>query len=123
MVEISYVHDLKDTGDLLRKKREASALTQLELAEKAGISWDTVHRIENGKTSVKLDIFYHICDILNTTPHQCSPSRYQKTDAEADLHDLFDKLSNGNQDYVKRHIKDLMVHLLNTQEADKTEPR
>lgn len=115
--------DLVETGNLIRRKREFLGLTQEELAELANVSTDTIHRIESGTTNVKLDIYYRVCDVLGTTPYDCSPSRYKNKEDETDLHLQFIRLSKANQEFLQKHIGEMISHLLTLQGANTTSYR
>jgi transcriptional regulator with XRE-family HTH domain len=53
----------------LREAREAAGLTQVELAERAGIRQATVSDIETGKSGrLDLDVFDRICRVLGVEP-------------------------------------------------------
>lgn len=115
MSEYSPINDLEEMGRLIRERREALGLTQEELAERATLSRDTIHRIELGKTSVKVDMFLQICDALETTPYYLSPARYKKQDEKSDLHIQFFRLTKTNQKFLRKHIGEMISHLLSLQ--------
>lgn len=52
----------------LREKREAAGLTQLQLAEKAGLDQGHVSRIEAGRASIGLDVLDRLCRALKCEP-------------------------------------------------------
>ena len=105
-------NDLEEMGVLKRERREELKLTQEELAERANLSRDTIHRIELGKTSVKVDMFLQICDALETTPYYLSPTRYKKQDEKNDLHIQFFRLTKANQKFLRKHIGEMISHFL-----------
>jgi transcriptional regulator with XRE-family HTH domain len=57
---------LKKFGERIRTCRLERGLTQLELAEAAGVDRKTVSRIENSRFSPSLINIYAIADALNT---------------------------------------------------------
>ena len=115
MSDYAQSNDLEEIGGLIRQKREALHLTQEELAERANLSWDTIHRIELGKTSIRIDMFLQVCDALETTPYEFSPSRYKKQEDETDLHIQFFRLNKANRAFLKKHIVELISHFLSIQ--------
>lgn len=66
--------------------RRCSGLTQLELAEMAGVGKNMVYELENGKKSVRLDNLLKILQILNIELDFQSPlrERYLKEYPDAD---------------------------------------
>jgi HTH-type transcriptional regulator / antitoxin HipB len=55
--------------------RKRSGLTQLELAEMAGVGKNMVYELENGKQSVRLDKLYNVLQVLNIDLTFQSPLR------------------------------------------------
>lgn len=51
-------------GRLIRQARKRSGYTQLDLAEKIGISFQPINRIENGFESVSLHNLRLICEAI-----------------------------------------------------------
>jgi transcriptional regulator with XRE-family HTH domain len=56
---------LKQFGERIRARRLERGLTQLELAEGAGVDRKTISRIENSRFSPSLINIYAIADALN----------------------------------------------------------
>lgn len=109
--------DLVEMGKLMRQRRNELQLTQEKLAEIANISWDTIQRMEAGKRGVKMDVFFHICDILGKTPFDFSPSRYINQNSNATLYNLFNQLNDSNQAFLIKQIGDTIKYLLSIQKA------
>ena len=107
--------DLVEMGKLMRQRRNELQLTQETLAEKANISWDTIHRMESGKSGVKMDVFFHICDILGKAPFDFTPSRYMEQNTNTSISVLFNQLSEANQAFLIKQIGDTITHLLSMQ--------
>ena len=53
-------------GERIRQKRKGSHLTQETFAEKAGISVNTVSRIEGGQAAMSVEIFAKLVEVLDT---------------------------------------------------------
>ena len=49
----------------LKEIRVNSNLTQSQIAEKLGMTYQEYQKIENGKTIIRADKLYHICDTLH----------------------------------------------------------
>lgn len=55
---------LIEIGKKIRERRNTLRITQPHLAEMAGISESTLHRIENGKANPTIKVLNQIVDIL-----------------------------------------------------------
>jgi HTH-type transcriptional regulator/antitoxin HipB len=62
-----------DLGLLIREHRKAAGLTQLELADLAGIGKTTVFDVEKNKVSVRWDSLKAIVNVLNIEVQFISP--------------------------------------------------
>jgi len=56
---------IKQLANMIRFHRKRSGLTQLELAEMAGVGKNMVYELENGKQSVRLDKLFKVLQVLN----------------------------------------------------------
>ena len=61
-------------GELARRRRLALRLRQEELAELAGVSTRTVHAIENGKPTIRLDVLLAVLEVLGVILTASSPT-------------------------------------------------
>lgn len=59
-------HELVALGERIRERRVELCLSQEALAEKAGISANTVSRIEGGQMSMTIGIFMKLAQALDT---------------------------------------------------------
>ena len=57
--------ELIELGERIRKRRQEMKLSQESFAEKAGISVNTVSRIEGGQTAMSVEIFRKMIEILD----------------------------------------------------------
>ena len=55
--------ELIELGERIRKRRQEMKLSQESFAEKAGISVNTVSRIEGGQTAMSVEIFRKMIEI------------------------------------------------------------
>lgn len=69
-VKIKYSKRLKVFGIHLKKLRQAKGLTQEELAHDAGISYNSINTIENGKLNPTLATLMAIADTLKINLHE-----------------------------------------------------
>jgi y4mF family transcriptional regulator len=51
-------------GKTIRKRRKDLRITQPDLSELAGISVNTVYKIESGEANPTLDVLHKIADVL-----------------------------------------------------------
>lgn len=65
----------KHLADIILFHRKRSGLTQLDLAEMAGVGKNMVYELENGKQSVRLDNLLKILQVLNIELTFQSPLR------------------------------------------------
>ena len=63
----------KTLASVIRKHRKAANLSQMQLAEMAGVGKTVVFDIEKGKETVKLDTLRKILKILNIKVQLISP--------------------------------------------------
>lgn len=70
-------------ASIIRKHRKAAGLSQLQLAEMAGIGKTVVFDIEKGKETVQLDTLRKILSVLNIKVQLSSPFMNQLVDDEA----------------------------------------
>lgn len=60
-------------GEAIRDHRKTAGLTQLELAELAGVGKSAVFDIEKGKSTVRLETLICVLNALNMELHWRSP--------------------------------------------------
>ena len=57
--------DLIELGNRIRDRRNEISMSQEKVAEQAGISANTVSRIEGGQTAMSIEIFIKLVDVLD----------------------------------------------------------
>jgi y4mF family transcriptional regulator len=55
---------IKEFGNLLKERRKSLGINQSDLAEIAGISINTLYKIERGQTNATLEVLEKILDVL-----------------------------------------------------------
>jgi HTH-type transcriptional regulator / antitoxin HipB len=55
---------MKELGAALRRRRKSLGLSQEKLAQFAGCSWNYIHYLETGKTSVQLHKLLDVLKVL-----------------------------------------------------------
>lgn len=71
---------------IIKKHRKASGLSQLQLAELAGVGKTVVFNLEKGKESIQLDTLRKILKTLNITVQLTSPFMNQISNHETSHH-------------------------------------
>lgn len=56
-----------DLGRIVRRERTAQRLTQVDLSLVAGVSPLSIHNLEHGKPTVRMDIVLRVLDALGLT--------------------------------------------------------
>lgn len=78
----------KVIGEQLRTWRKLLGLTAEQVADRAGISRGTLHRLETGETSVGFEVFLNVARVLGLSPQLTTAFDPYETDlgrARADL--------------------------------------
>ena len=81
--------DLIDLGNRIRIRRQEIHLSQEALAEKAGISPNTVSRIEGGQMAMSIEIFRKLAKFLETDAGILLDAGGIEKGEESRLQDLF----------------------------------
>lgn len=82
----------KIIGKILKEYRIKSNLTQEDLAEKLGISFKYISRIENGNNGVKTETLINYMRILSISPNILFKQFLEDTDIKKDL-EISEKIS------------------------------
>ena len=64
------VLDMRVIGNKLLAIRKRTGMTQLEVAEAAGLSGRTYADIERGTVNMRVETILHICEALHITPDE-----------------------------------------------------
>lgn len=64
------VYDFSEIGNRLLAIRKRAGLTQVEVAEAAGLSNRTYADIERGTVNMRIETILRICDALHITPDE-----------------------------------------------------
>ena len=60
-------------ADMVRQHRKKSQLSQIELAQLAGVGKSVIYELEHGKATVRLDSVLKVLNALNISVHLSSP--------------------------------------------------
>lgn len=64
------IYDFREIGNRLLAFRRKAGLTQIEVAEAAGLSDRTYADIERGSVNMRIETILRICDALHITPDE-----------------------------------------------------
>lgn len=64
------IHDFAAIGNRLFTLRKRAGMTQMEVAEAAGLAHRTYADIERGTANMRMESFLRICDALHVTPDE-----------------------------------------------------
>lgn len=100
----------------LRQAREQAGLTQLELAEKLGVTKSAIGNYENGVSSPKWDVLVQIFDVLHVEPNFLYQDSFSPpvsdsvhlTPAQSALLSAFDQLNEEGQQKAQDYVDDLV---------------
>ncbi len=89
------INDFRILGNKLLTFRKRLAMTQAEIAEKAGISDRTYADIERGTVNMRLSTFLQICRVLHVTPNEVLIEESHKS--KMDIEEILGKLNTCTQ--------------------------
>ncbi len=104
-------------GERIREMREASGLSQQDLAERASVTRPYLSNLERGQSSPTVDLIVRIAKALNQTPSELL-DHFEMSDPElvADpgygLYPALQELLNDNEARILYNITDDEVQLL-----------
>ena len=67
--------DMREIGNRLLAIRKRMGMTQMEVAEAAGLSGRTYADIERGSVNMRVETILHICEALHITPDEILTQR------------------------------------------------
>lgn len=89
--------ELIELGNRIRSRRLEAHLSQEVLAEKAGISVNTVSRIEGGQTAMSIEIFKKIIQILGVDANVLLRETLTMTEENGRIFDIFHRVQHLKQ--------------------------
>ena len=86
--------ELIELGERIRKRRQEMNLSQEALAEKAGISINTVSRVEGGQTAMSIEIFRKMIEILETDANVLLGVNVTGSEEKSQIYELICRIQN-----------------------------
>lgn len=98
-----------NTGERIKQARKAAGLTQKELGDKLGITYQQIGQYENGKRKPKLETLQRIADALEIEMLSLLTKEYiTQTDiTQRDFHDWIDTIGETKSDKINELFDDL----------------
>ncbi len=111
ILEIGGKRDLYEIGDRIREQREKKELSQEDLAERMGVSNQTISRLETGTSVAKIDTLLRLASALETVPGALLPKRFYQVSSQH-LLDTFSHLFLELNEKNKKILYDSMIPFL-----------
>lgn len=86
--------NLIDIGNCIREQRQKAGMSQENLAELAGISVNTVSRIEGGQTAMSVEVFKKLVCILGMDANMLLGSPETPPDGSRQICEMFRRMGN-----------------------------
>ena len=107
MVNLNY----KEIGSKIKQKRKALSLTQLELADKVGLTESSISRYESGKiATMPTSTVNKICKVLNIEPAELLGIT-PETSFEYDLKDILGLIDDLPSDFKKEILEQIKAQI------------
>jgi transcriptional regulator with XRE-family HTH domain len=102
----------REFGKHVRSLRRARGVTQDALAQRSGLSADTIRRIEHGSFSASIDTIRKLCSGLGVAPSTLFESfELGRTDERRELFDMIASRSNDEIGLITRVVRALLDEL------------
>ncbi len=102
MKDIKYI--IADNVRLYRKQKN---LTQLELAERADLSLDSIKRVEHGSRTMSLENFMRIADALNVSVSYLLYESLNKIPVIERIQNVLNGKSEKQQEYLIHMLEEM----------------
>ena len=89
--------DLIELGNRIRDRRNEISMSQEKVAEQAGISANTVSRIEGGQSAMSIEIFIRMVQILGVDANELLGVSSQAKEGEGKCQKMFFRIRHLKQ--------------------------
>ena len=111
--------DLVETGERIRALRESRCMSQEQLAERLGVSKNSISRYENGQMEMRIGMLYCLADVFGVSTNDLSPTRsYVETNDNKELNiivKLFRRLNDRSKAIAISTVTTLLTNLIEKQ--------
>ena len=101
--------DMREIGNKLLTIRKRMGMTQVEVAEAAGLSSRTYADIERGTVNMRVETILHICEALHITPDEILTQ--SNTELTAQEEEILARLNACNSKDKETALRLLNVYL------------
>ena len=101
--------DMREIGNKLLAIRKRMGMTQVEVAEVAGLSSRTYADIERGTVNMRVETILHICEALHITPDEILTQ--SNTELTAQEEEILARLNACNSKDKETALRLLSVYL------------
>ena len=101
--------DMREIGNKLLAIRKRMGMTQVEVAEAAGLSSRTYADIERGTVNMRVETILHICEALHITPDEILTQ--SNTELTAQEEEILARLNACNSKDKETALRLLNVYL------------
>lgn len=102
----------REFGKHVRSLRRARGVTQDALAQRSGLSADTIRRVEHGSFSASIDTLRKLCVGLGVSPATLWESfELDRVDVRRELYDLIRARRPEEMEFLARVIRTLLEEL------------
>lgn len=91
----------------IKKERKRLSISQVQLAEKADVSVDTIKSVENGRRAMSLDTYLNIVQALGAAPFSLMKQGHAKDYAERFLF-LVERRSQWEIEFVLHMVEQIL---------------
>ena len=97
--------DYKNIGKRIVRRRKSLKISQIDLAEKIGISNNYLSSIEHGKEKPSLDILVKICNAISVTPDYLIKGNMYSNNVPQNIADSLQLCSSRDVDLVNTLVQ------------------
>ncbi len=97
--------DYKNIGKRIVRRRKSLKISQIDLAEKIGISNNYLSSIEHGKEKPSLDILVKICNAISVTPDYLIMGNMYSNNVPQNIADSLQLCSSRDVDLVNTLVQ------------------
>ena len=97
--------DYKNIGKRIVRRRKSLKISQIDLAEKIGISNNYLSSIEHGKEKPSLDILVKICNAISVTPDYLIMGNMYSNNVPQNIADSLQLFSSRDVDLVNTLVQ------------------
>lgn len=97
--------DYKNIGKRIVRRRKSLKISQIDLAEKIGISNNYLSSIEHGKEKPSLDILVKICNAISVTPDYLIMGNMYSNNVPQNIADSLQLCSSRDVDSVNTLVQ------------------